>query len=115
MTEHRRAAHAALRSGGGSEAGANVARDQSDLLRRERLARDLQRGPQGGGGKDRDAVNQQLAPPRQASDMDAQHRVEMQVGAKAEGLGDLGGLPPQRRQRPIEGSAAMPQVASGVA
>jgi hypothetical protein len=38
-----------------------------------------------------------------------QDRVEVQVGAEAEGLGDLGGLPPQRVQGAVQGSAAMPE------
>ena len=41
--------------------------------------------------------------------MNAQHRVNVQVGPEAEGLGDLGGLPPQRLQDVVQGPAAMPQ------
>jgi hypothetical protein len=41
--------------------------------------------------------------------VDAQHRVDVQVRPEAEGLGDLGGLPPQRVQGMVEGPAAMPE------
>jgi Phage integrase, N-terminal SAM-like domain len=104
---------AASRSGGGPEPGTDLAGDQGDLLGRECLAGDLQGRAQRTGVKDGDAVHQELTKPRQAGDVDAQHRVDVQVGAEAEGLGHLGGLPPQRLQRPIKGPAAMPQMAAG--
>ena len=47
--------------------------------------------------------------------MDAQDRVDVQVGAEAEGLGDLGGgLPPQRVQGAVHGPAAVPEPPGGV-
>ena len=49
----------------------------------------LEGWPEGAGGKDGDAVDEQFAQPRQPSDMHAQHWVDVQVGPEAEGLGDL--------------------------
>jgi hypothetical protein len=93
--EHREPLQVVCGSGGGLESGADLRRDQLDLLGRERLPDHPQGWAEGASGKDRDAVDQQLAPPGQPGDMDAQHRIDMQVGAEAEGLGGLGGLPPQ--------------------
>src|SRR6266508_376128 len=106
--------HQFHRLGRASEVGADLAGDQGDLLRCERLPSDLQRWTQRGGVKYRDAVHQELAQPGQAGDVHAQDRVDVQVGAKAEGLGDLGGLPPQRLQGPVEGPAAVPQMTGGI-
>ena len=86
----------------------NVRGDQLDLLGRESLAGDVQGWAKGASGKDGDAVDQQLAQPGQSGDMDTQDRVDVQVGAEAEGLGDLGGLPPQRVQVAVQRPAAMP-------
>jgi hypothetical protein len=39
----------------------------------------------------------------------------VQIGPESNGLGDLGGLPPQRRQHSVKGPAAMPQVSAQIA
>ena len=88
---------------------ADMPGNQIDLLGRQCLAGHLKGGAEGAGGKDGDAVDQQLAPPGELADMHAQHRVDMQIGAEAEGLGDLGGLPPQCVQGAVQGPAAMPE------
>src|SRR6266508_5949608 len=92
-------------SGSGSEPGTDLTGDQGNLLGRQCLTGDLQRRPQRGCAKDGDAVHQQLTMPGQAGEMDAQHRVDVQIGPEPEGLGDLSGLPPQRLQRPVKGPA----------
>jgi hypothetical protein len=84
--------------------------DEGDLLGRECLTGDLQGRTQRSGAKDGDAIYQELPKPWQAGDVDAQYRAEMQVGAEAEGLRDLGGLPPQRLQRLVQSPAAMPEM-----
>jgi hypothetical protein len=112
--EHKELLQVVCGSGGGLESGADLRRDQLDLLGRERLPDHPQGWAEGASGKDWDAVDQQLAQPGQPGDMDAQHRIDMQVGAEPEGLGDLGGLPPQRLQGAFQGSAAMPQAAGGI-
>jgi hypothetical protein len=102
---------AALRSGGGSEPSTDLACDQGDLLSGERLAGDLQRGAKRGGVEDRDAVHQQLVKPRQAGNVDAQHRVEAQVGAEAETrlmVGNAGGRPQRGRGRSAPGVGIKP-------
>jgi hypothetical protein len=50
--------------------------------------------------------------PRESGDVDTEHWVDVQVGAEPEGLGDLGGLPPQRLQGAIQGPATVPLLAS---
>jgi hypothetical protein len=87
----------------------DVRGDQLDLLGGECLSGRLEGGAEGAGGEDGDAVDQELAQPGEPGDMDTQHRVDVQVGAEAEGLGDLGGLPPQRVQGAVQRPAAMPQ------
>ena len=90
----------------------DVRGDQLDLLGGEGLAGRPEGWAEGAGGEDGDAVDEQLARPGEPSDMDAQDRVDVQVGAEPEGLGDLGGLPPQRVQGAIQGLTTVPQMAS---
>jgi hypothetical protein len=87
--------------------------DQLDLLRGEYLPGHLEGWPEGAGGKDGDAVDEQFAQPRQPSDMHAQHWVDVQVGPEAEGLGGLGSLPPQCVQGAVQRPLAMPQPPGG--
>ena len=69
--EHRELLQVVRGSGGGLESGADLRRDQLDLLGRERLPDHPQGWAEGASGKDWDAVDQQLAQPGQPGDMDA--------------------------------------------
>src|SRR5512133_4151154 len=68
--EHRELLQVVRGSGGGLESGADLRRDQLDLLGRERLPDHPQGWAEGASVKDRDAVDQQLAQPGQPGDMD---------------------------------------------
>jgi hypothetical protein len=64
-------------SGCGLEAGVDLGGDQLNLLRGECLPGHLEGWPEGTGGKDGDAVDQQFAQPREPGDMHAQHGVDV--------------------------------------